>query len=89
MIPKGATIKTSYGTGPYTVISRSCVCNCTEPLDSINGSTAPSKDHYHYVCRGKDGSEYYLGGYDDQNKSVWSKDEIIVISMGQVQLELF
>lgn len=80
----GLVVKTSYNTGPYIISQVSDVCTCPKYVDSLNlGDKAPlSKPHRHYVCKDVNSGRRdpsYLGGYDENNNSVWNSDRIIVL----------
>lgn len=77
----GMTIRTSYNTGPYTVVSFVEGCDCPSFIDSLNLSTeAPkSKSHYHLTCtKTGEKSLFYLNGYDENLNSIWGSDGLIV-----------
>lgn len=91
-IGAGDIVRTSYGTGPYRVVSVHAGCRCPSYMDSINlrpGEAPPSREHFHLTLVDADkapGAERneanlrWLNGYeqtpDGRFKSVWSSDEI-------------
>ena len=86
---RGAVIRTSYGTGPYTIVDIDGPCDCPEYLRSLDGDNTPSEPHYHLTCKGiDDPGLYWLNGYRLDGTSVWSDDRILVEQAG-AQLELF
>lgn len=89
MIRRGAVVRTSYGSGPYVVLSVHGPCNCPEYLRHINGVDAPSEPHYHLTCRSEDGARAWLNGYRLDGTSVWSDDRIEVLRLNPTQLDLF
>lgn len=74
-------VRTSYGTGPYSISKITEGCTCPRFLDSLEfGDSAPkSKPHYHLECKRLDNKRdtYYLNGYDDNMMSVWGNDRLI------------
>ncbi|CAG9255848.1 conserved hypothetical protein [Paraburkholderia caribensis] len=82
----GAFVRTSYNTGPYTVLSLSGPCTCPGYVRSLNGDNRPSRPHWHMeVADLKGKRDFYLGGYALDGRSVWCEDRLIDAS----QLELF
>lgn len=77
----GTRLRTSYNTGPYTVVGILRDCTCPKYLDEINmRNPPPSKPHEHYVVRGPNAhGDSYLGGYDGETQqSVWCGDSLII-----------
>ena len=72
---RGAIVRTSYGTGPYEVVSVSAQCTCAEL-----GQVDPSEPHFHLTCRKPESpaaGDYWLNGYRDDGSSVWGDDRLI------------
>lgn len=71
------TIRTSYGTGPYTVTAVEGPCNCP-PMDfSGSASGEPSDWHVHLTCRQHgDKQDSFLNGYRLDGTNVASDDTI-------------
>ena len=97
-IQPGAIVRTSYGTGPYIVLSVEHDCTCACYLDQINMSDPPpSPPHMHLACAvvgDPDRTEQcWLGGYVDSGngrlRSIWSDDEVFIDGMAPGQMELF
>jgi hypothetical protein len=90
----GDTVSTSYNTGPYKVKKIMRGCTCPSFVQSLNGDDTPSREHMHILCK-KDGdkSDYYLNGFDEDLKSVWNSDSLILHNVATinkpVQLTLF
>lgn len=89
----GCEVRTNYGTGPYIVEKITGPCNCPKYLPIFNEE--PSPDHYHLVCKGRDGGgrkgTFYLNGYTLEGNSVWDDSELIIelVEGVQIQLSLF
>lgn len=80
---KGQIVRTSYGTGPYVIMS--IYGPSTEPsfVSSLNGDNTPSKPHFYLTVRPigvKGNSDCYLNGYDENGNSVWNNDRLIFCS---------
>jgi hypothetical protein len=83
MIQVGDIIKTSYGTGPFIVLSVLRNCTCPNFVKTLNGDNSPSKPHIHAEMMDMNGRKGYgIGGYDDSTepaKSVWNPDTVSTI----------
>lgn len=79
---EGMIVRTSYGTGPYRVVDiiRDCQCPSFTDAVSLLAEAPPSSPHVHLICRkvGERTGFYYLNGYDENLRSVWSDDYLIV-----------
>ena len=79
----GMKVRTSYGTGPYKIVSVSEECTCPSFVNMLNlRENAPkSAPHFHLVCKSisenGDRGNFYLNGYDNNLHSVWSNDYLI------------
>jgi len=75
---EGMLVRTSYGSGPYEILSITRGCTCPEYLDTLEmEDPPPAEPHIHLVCI-KPGeskrNKFYLSGYDEETlESVWTK----------------
>lgn len=83
----GQKLKTSYGSGPYVVLSIVRGCTCTHILDEIECIEKPLPPHVHMELRGvsddhNKGERFQIGYYDESTlKSVAPRihDKIILL----------
>jgi hypothetical protein len=91
MIQVGDIIKTSYGTGPFVVLSVLRGCTCAEFVRRINGDDSPSEPHMHADLMDMNGRKGYgIGGYDDTvepARNVWRNDTVSVIGIYEPEPE--
>jgi hypothetical protein len=78
----GDTVSTSYGTGPYSVMKVVEKCTCPSFTQSLNDEGEfkdHSPEHCHLELKNPEGgnSYFYVSGYSNTLKSVWSNDFII------------
>lgn len=90
MIQIGSSVRTSYGTGPFTVTEIHGPCTCPEYVRGLSGDRTPSEQHYHLTCLDERGKQAWLNGYRADGSNVWSKDtlEVLGVAPGQ-NLDLF
>lgn len=81
-LEKGQIIKTSYGTGPYEIISIMRNCTCPDYFESLKSvEPPPTKKHIHLTVRDlSDGKLGWLNQYDEETlKSIKCNDQIILL----------
>lgn len=93
MLHVGQVVRTSYGTGPYII--RNISEERTDPsfIDSLNlQEEAPrSLPHRNFeVSPLSDPKKkgYYLNGYDENLRSVWSDDYLVICEVETLLLSL-
>lgn len=89
----GNVVETSYGTGPYLITEVIGPCTCSDMSELINGAADCSSAHFHATCKGLAGHQkndvFYLNGYTQDGRSVWSNDFITVVKYADQMSFLF
>lgn len=93
MVCVGQVVRTSYGTGPYII--RNISDESTEPsfIDSLNLQKEAPRSLLHRNFEVSPLSNpkkkgYYLNGYDENLRSVWTDDYLVICEVETLLLSL-